>query len=783
MLRDRMTTLSRARVAVQVSGVVQGVGFRPFVYGRAAALGLGGWVRNTGFGVEVEVEGGEGEIEAFLSALRSDGPRAARVDSLGVRGRAPLGDRRFRIVDSAAAGAAEAGDSPRTLPAPDAATCPDCAAEVAAPGSRRARYPFTACARCGPRHSIIEALPYDRARTTLRAFPMCARCAAEHGDPSDRRFHAEAIACPACGPSLALYAQGSTSADTSRAEAVVARGDAALVGAGRALRDGRIVAVKGLGGYQLLVDAGNEESVARLRGRKRREEKPFAMLVADLRAARRLCLLSDEEAALLASPAAPIVLLDRCAPSAVPIAASVAPGLGRLGVMLPTTPLHMLIAAEVAGPLVCTSGNVADEPICTNEDEAFARLAPVADLFLAHDRAIVRPVDDSVVQVGARGPEILRRARGYAPLSVAVPKGGRRALAFGGHQKVTVTWLGGERAIVSEHIGDLGSPASIARLERAAADLIAFAGAEPEVVACDAHPDFGSSRIAARWAAVRGAPLVPVQHHHAHAAACAAEHGVIGPATALCWDGAGLGEDATLWGGEALVVDGPRFRRAAHLRTFPLPGGVRAMRDPVAALVGLAVEAFGGAAAGWLAGLGISGARVARTVEIATRPSISPRTSSVGRLFDGVAALLDVRRRAGYEGAAAVELEATAGAAAAAGGADVEGGCYPLPLAGGVFDFAPLLLALAADRAAGVPAAVCAARFHETLAALAVALARLPGLPRVLFGGGCFQNRLLAFRARARLEAAGFEVFAPQRLPANDGGLSLGQAVVAAWRT
>lgn len=765
-----MTDVVRARVAIRLGGIVQGVGFRPFVYGRAFALGLGGWVRNTGAGVEVEVEGGEGEIQAFLSALCSDGPGGARVESVGVHDRSPRGDRSFRIIESTTPDGAEMGDGQRTLPAPDAATCVDCTAEVAAPLGRRARYPFTACARCGPRYSIIEALPYDRERTTLRAFPMCARCAAEHADPADRRFHAEAMACPACGPSLALYDRG---------RAVVARGDAALERAGHAVRDGLIVALKGLGGYQLLVDAGNEEAVARLRARKRREEKPFALLVRDLGAARRLCRVSDDEAALLASPAAPIVLLDRCAASSVAIAPSVAP-VARLGLMLPTTPLHALIAAEVEGPLVCTSGNVADEPICIDEEDAFTRLGPLTDLFLAHDRAIVRPIDDSVAQVGARGPEILRRGRGFAPVSVTVTAGGRCVLAFGGHQKATVTWLGDGRAIVSEHIGDLGSPAAIARLERAAADLIAFAGAAPEAVACDAHPDFASSRIAARWAAERGLPLVAVQHHHAHAAACAAEHGISGPATALCWDGAGLGEDGMLWGGEALVVDGPRFRRAAHLRTFPLPGGVRAMRDPVAALVGMAVEAFGGAARAWLAGLGIAGAGVDQTAQITARTSLSPRTSSIGRLFDGVSALLDIRRRPGYEGAAAVALEVVADQVQPADGPV---GIYPLPLADGVLDFEPLLRALAADRAADVPASVCATRFHETLAAAAVEIARALGLPRVLLGGGCFQNRRLAFRARAHLEAAGCEVFAPQRFPANDGGLSLGQAAVASWRT
>ena len=512
---------------------------------------------------------------------------------------------------------------------------------------------------------MIEALPYDRARTTLGAFAMCARCAAEHADPDDRRFHAEAIACPACGPSLTLLDAGG---------AVVERRAPALEAAARAVRGGAILALKGLGGYQLVVDATNEDAVARLRARKRREEKPFAVLVGSLAEARRLCVVSAAEAALLVSAAAPIVLLRRRAGGG--LAAAVAPGLPRLGVMLPATPLHTLLAETAGAPLVCTSGNVSEEPICIDEAEALGRLAGIADVWLAHDRAIRRPVDDSVVQVGPRGPEMLRRARGYVPLPLSVPLARRRVLAFGGQQKSTVTLVADGRAIVGEHIGDLASPAAVGRLERAARDLCALGGATPEAIACDAHPDFASSRIAARWAEARAIPLVRVQHHHAHAAACAAEHGLAGPIAALCWDGAGLGDDGTLWGGEALLVDGPRSERAAHLRTFPLPGAARAMRDPVRALVGLAVEAFGADAAAWLAREGLAGHEVARAVEIARRPSLAPRTSSMGRLFDGVAALLGrppparVRRSGG---------DAARGRGRGGGGGRGDGRARPLP--------------------------------------------------------------------------------------------------------
>jgi hydrogenase maturation protein HypF len=756
----------RERLAIRVTGLVQGVGFRPFVYAEARARGLAGWVRNARAAVELEVEGLAPSTSDFVAALSGAAPDGARVDAVSVVARTPSGGTGFRILPSDAT--LEAGGS--ALPAPDRVTCAACRADVALPGSRRFGYPFTACASCGPRHTIIETLPYDRSRTTLSSFPMCAECAAEHDDPADRRFHAQAIACLACGPALALLAPDG---------AVVARREGALARAAAALCGGAVLALKGIGGYQLLVDATDDAAIARLRARKGRDEKPFAVLVATLAAARSLCVVSDEEAALLASPEGPIVLLDRRSEAAV--AAGVAPGLSRLGVMLPTTPLHDLLGAAAARPLVCTSGNRSDEPLCTDEPEALSRLAGIADLFLAHDRSISRPVDDSVAQVGARGPEILRRARGYAPVAITRQVPRARVIAFGGQQKAAVTFLVDGRFLVGEHVGDLASPAAVARLERSARDLGAFAGVAPEAVACDAHPDFVSSRIARLWADARGLPLVTVQHHHAHAAAVLTENGVAAPALALAWDGAGLGDDGTLWGGEALLVDGGRTVRHARLRAFPLPGGARAMRDPVLSLVGLAAAAFGGGARDWLAALGVSGAAVDTALAICARPALSPATSSMGRLFDGVAALLGIRRRSGYEAAAAMQLEAAVDDA-------VDAGPYPLPLvradgdALAELDFAPLLQGLADDRAAGAPAGRSAARFHDTLATAAVALARDAGRGHVVLAGGCFQNRRLVLGAQAALEAAGFTVHTARQIPANDGGLSVGQAAVAAWR-
>lgn len=768
--------IGRERVAIRVSGLVQGVGFRPFVYAEARARGLAGWVRNRPGAVEVEIEGASGAVDELVAVIGSAAPPAARVEAVEVVARHPCvsADSGFRILPSEPRPDADGG---ATLPAPDRPACPACRAELTERGARRFGYPFTACATCGPRYSMIESLPYDRERTTLGRFAMCDSCAAEYRDPADRRFHAETIACPTCGPALVLLAADGTA---------IERRERALAAAAGALRDGAIVALKGLGGYQLLVDATNDAAVTRLRRRKRRDEKPFALLVADVEQAQRLCVVSGAEAALLTSPAAPIVLLDRRAEADDRVAPSVAPGLDRFGLMLPSTPLHDLLVRAVSRPLVCTSGNRCDEPLCIDERDALERLAGIADVWLAHDRAIVRPVDDSVAQVGARGPELLRRARGYVPSPITVSGVRVCVLAFGGQQKATAALLVNGRAVVGEHVGDLSSPSAISRLERSAADLCALAGTSPDAIACDAHPDFMSSRLAKRWAEARGVRLIRVQHHHAHAAACLAEHGLAGDqpprgaTLALVWDGAGLGDDGTLWGGEALVVARASYRRHAHLRAFPLPGGARAMRDPVLALAGLAVEAFAAHAGAWLAELGLVGPAVSDALQVAERPALAQRTTSIGRLFDGVAALLGIRRAPGYEAASAMQLEA-----AAAGVRDAAP--YPFPLVRGSagapaeLDFAPLLRAIADDRAAGAPVERCAGRFHETLAAAAEALVVDAGHQDVVLSGGCFQNRRLAGRVRGRLEAAGFAVYTPHQLPANDGGLSLGQAAVAAW--
>jgi len=761
------------RLAVTVRGVVQGVGFRPLVHAAATRRGLSGWVRNRCDGVALEVQGRDRAVHDFLGVLRSDAPPPARVDDLAVVRIAALpveSLRGFAILPSAADGARRA-----TLPA-DLVACAACLAESDAPRDRRYRHPFASCARCGPRYTVVESLPYDRPRTTMAAFPPCSRCAAEHDDPADRRFHAQTVACPACGPTLRLVLPDGTRH---------ARDDGALTAAIEAVAGGRILALKGLGGFQLLVDATDRAAVARLRARKHRPDKPFAVLFASLDEVRRGCAPSVEDEKWLASPAGPIVLVARRDDDdarACGLVHEVAPGSARLGVLLPTTPLHRLLATGVGRPLVCTSGNLSEEPICIDDAEARTRLGVVADLFLLHDRRVVRPVDDSVVRVGAGGMTLLRRARGFAPLPLALPGVPPGIVALGAQLKSTAAVSLDGEVVLSHHLGDLHTAESAALLERTVADLLRLFALRPRLVACDLHPDYASTHLAERLAATWDVPLVRVQHHHAHVAACLAEHAAAGPALGLAWDGAGLGHDGVLWGGEALAVDGAHVRRVAHLRPLALPGGERALREPRRAALALLHALDADLARDWSRAHFTAGeARV--LLALLARGRGTP-TTSVGRLFDGVAALLGVRDVATFEGQAAMELEALAEQA----GDLASVAPYPLPLVPGtdaapaVADWRPLVRALLDDRARGVPPTLVAARFHAALVHLAEATALAAGLPRVALGGGCFQNALLAHAVRARLAARGCTVLAPRLYPPNDGAIALGQVLVAASR-
>lgn len=738
------------RVRVVVRGTVQGVGFRPFVRGEACARGLAGWIANGADGVTLELEGPQAAIEEVIGALERV-PSPARIERVVVEEKEPRGETGFEIR----AGEAK-GERAMVLP-PDLAVCAECLGDVEREGDRREGYPFTACTRCGPRHTIAAALPWARERTAMVRFALCEACARERDDPRDRRHHAEPIACPRCGPRLALV-------DPSGV--VLAREGEALLRAADAIAEGQIVALKGLGGFQLLCDAQDAGAVARLRARKGRPSKPFALLVGSLTAARALCEVSREEAALLASSENPIVLLRRTGGA---VADGVAPGASRLGLMLPTTPLHHLLARRLARPLVCTSGNRAEEPLCIDLSEAKERLAGIADLFLAHDRPILRAIDDSVVRVDRSGTVLLRRARGWVPRPLALPVG-RSVLALGAELKSTVTLLHRGQAIVSQHLGDQSSLEARRLLERTARDLLAFFAARPDALACDLHPDLGSTALAERLSQELALPLVRVQHHHAHVAAVLAEHGRgAEPVLGLAWDGAGFGTDGSVWGGEALVVRGASFERVARLRSFALPGGERAFRDPRRAALGLL------AAAGLEPPCFFPPGEQAQLLTALGRGLNSPRTSSLGRLFDAVACLagLEEAGRPGHhEAEAAIAFER---AAEEAPGEPP----YPFPLVGGEADWGPLVTRVLEDRRRGELVARIASRFHAALVELAAAIAHGAGQGEVALTGGCFQNALLLESVRERLEAAGLRVLVPREYPPNDGAISLGQAWVA----
>jgi hydrogenase maturation protein HypF len=736
------------RVQVHVDGVVQGVGFRPFVYRIATRWRVAGWVLNRPDGVELEAEGPEPAILGFLAALEAEPPAPARIQAVTVTALADTGAAGFSIRASAAA-----GETRPWLPA-DLAMCALCARDLRTPGNRRHRYPFTNCSQCGPRYSIIASLPYDRPRTSMAGFGLCPDCLREYQDPLDRRFHAQPVACPVCGPRLA--------------------GAEPLQAAAEALRSGAILALKGLGGYQLLVDATQPAAVARLRARKGRDAKPFAVMFRSLARIRQACRVRPAEAALLAGPEAPIVLLRR-RPGAA-LAAAVAPSNPWLGAFLPYTPLHALLLAAVDRPLVCTSGNLAQEPICFEDADAMQRLGPIADRFLVHDRPILRPVDDSVLRLDSHGPTMLRRARGFAPLAlplaVAAPV---PVLALGAQQKSTLCLLARGEALVSQHLGDLHSVAGAALLERTAEDFLRLFDLNPGRLACDLHPDYASTALAQRLAQTWGLPLVRVQHHHAHVAAVCAELGLDGPVLGLAWDGIGLGGDGSLWGGEALEVAGPAWRRRAHLRPFPLPGGEAAVRDPRRCALGLLWAAFGPGALELL-GDRLPAGQGRVLAAMLERGLNCPPCSSVGRLFDAVAALLGLATGPGFEGQAAMAVEF-----AARDGR----GSYPWGLAVDaqstlVADPAPLLQALLQDCRRGIPAPVCAQRFHRSLADLAVAMARHGGREQVVLAGGCFQNGLLVRLVLERLRRDGFRPLSPARFPPNDGAIALGQAWIAA---
>jgi hydrogenase maturation protein HypF len=763
----------------RIRGVVQGVGFRPFVFRAAVERSLGGWVRNDAEGVLVEAAGEPRRLEGLVEELRRGAPAPARVDSVELLERRPGGGAgAFEIRLSEGSGPA------RALIAADTAVCEECLRELLDPGDRRHLYPYVNCAACGPRYTIVRGVPYDRARTTMAGFPMCAACAAEFADPGDRRFHAQATACWDCGPRLRLRVRGE--ADDTVVDPIGAADelDDPIGAAARLLADGAIVAVKGLGGYHLMADARDEAAVAELRRRKRRERKPLALMSASLDAVRRYAEVGAEEAELLGSPARPILLLDRCPGGGV--AEAVAPGNRRLGAMLAYTPVHHLLLRGELDTVVATSGNLAEEPIAFEDDDALRRLAPIADAFLLGERPIHTRADDSIARVTRLGGEAavtpLRRARGHVPEPLRAPFEPPPLLAVGPQLKNTICLSRGADLFLSQHIGDLDNAAARRSFELAIDGLSALLEVEPELVAHDLHPDYASTA----WALERsGLPTVAVQHHHAHLAACMCEHGLTGPVLGVVFDGAGYGSDGRIWGGELLLGDYAGFERAARLEYCPLPGGERAVREPFRVALALLHGAFGSLEA--VEDLPVVARRGAEELRVLGRMietgAGSPLGSSMGRLFDGVAALLGVREAAAYEAQAAIELEQLAdpGAAAAPLAWDLHEDEAPLRI-----DPRPLVRELVAELRRGeAGAAELSARFHATVVDIVrrtcTAVRERSGVGRVALSGGVFQNELLLRGCHAALREAGFEVHAHRLVPPGDGGIALGQAAIAGW--
>ena len=753
------------RLRITLRGAVQGVGFRPFVYRLATEMSLTGWVVNSSSGLVVEVEGGPEPLRHFAERIERERPKASVITARESEWLTAQGFVTFEIRHS------EADSAKSVNVLPDLATCADCRNELFCPANRRYQYPFTNCTNCGPRYTIVIDIPYDRPNTTMREFVLCSDCREEYENPSNRRFHAQPNACPVCGPKL-----NGTIADVAAA-----------------LQRGEIVALKGIGGFQLLVDARQPEAVARLRQRKHREEKPFALMMPSLEAAREYCEISPAEQELLESQAAPIVLMRR--KPGTDIAWNVAHCSPYLGVMLPYSPLHHLLMRECPFPLIATSGNRSDEPIAIGNEEATIRLKEIADHFLVHNRPIVRACDDSVVRLTRGRAGILRRARGYAPLGIRISREVAPVLAVGGHLKNTVAIGVGRDVFLSQHIGDLETLEARQAFERAIDDLCRLYSFKPEAVVCDLHPDYAPTH----WAEKSGLPIIRVQHHHAHVAACAAENNVDGPYLGVSWDGTGYGLDGAIWGGEFFQVEQNQYERVAHLRPFHLPGGDAAVREGWRSAASLLFELKKQENPGVTAAsrpfdkltAGSAASPIEQCIAKGEGPDVSPNlegvgvrnpsvqvmlqrginlvpTTSVGRLFDAVSSITGLAQQNRFEGQAAMLLENEIGALC------IEE-AYPL-LSG---DWGPLITEVLRDTREGVPVPRIAARFHNALVNWIVEVARQVALKQIVLSGGVFQNRYLTEHAAAALESHGFVVHTHRQVPPNDGGIALGQVVMA----
>ncbi len=747
------------RKKIIIEGIVQGVGFRPFIYQLAKRFGLTGSVCNDTRGVTIEVEGQVSALHQFVTAIRSEKPPLSVIQSLDAQEIPAQGTAGFRILQSRI-------DKARCAQiAPDTFVCDDCLLELFDPADRRYRYPFINCTNCGPRYTIVTGIPYDRPLTTMAEFPLCDDCQAEYDDPASRRFHAQPNACPVCGPELQLLAANGQP---------VAIGDP-LSEAIRRLRMGQILAIKGLGGYHLAVDAGNQDAVLELRRRKQRDEKPFALMAGNLETVRHFARVGDDEARLLLGVERPIVLLQKQAGHK--LAESIAPANRYFGVMLPCAPLHFLLLQDAFEALVMTSANLSDEPIAFEDDEACRRLGAIADVFLSHNRRIHIRTDDSIARVMAGRPLLLRRSRGFVPRAVALSAESRSVLAVGAELKNTICLTRGDRAFLSQHVGDLKNLEVYDSFKQTINHLQSILEVRPERIAHDLHPDYYSTRYAIEEG---GLPTVAVQHHHAHLASCLAEHGVEEPAIGVIFDGIGYGADGHLWGGEFLVGDLNSYERVGHFRYQPMPGGDLATREPWRMALSYLLSVYGEIPASVTVFDNIAESEL-RLVTQATRQGVNaPLSSSCGRLFDAVAALLGLRQKVSFEGQAAMELEMIADPSQLQP--------YPYLLFHEadriIFDASPLIDAIIKDHSSGHHVAQIAGRFHLSLAMMieevCAQIRQNTGLKRVVLSGGVFQNCLLTEMVLLRLEKLGFEVLTHSLVPPNDGGLALGQAMIAA---
>ena len=748
------------RMRYHFSGIVQGVGFRPFIYRIATRHSLAGFVQNRSDGVIVEVEGPEESIASFIAGVNEELPPLADVSDISRKEIAVRNDKVFRISES------ETGGLGKVHITPDIATCGECFKELFDPEDRRFRYPFINCTNCGPRMTIIKDIPYDRINTSMSCFPMCPLCRSEYENPVDRRFHAEPNACPACGPSLELLDK----AGNALSEKDPIRKTIAL------LLEGYVVAIKGLGGFHLAVDAANDEAVKRLRSRKFREEKPLAIMVKDIDVAARISRIGKEEDALLKSPQRPIVLAGKRESDMV--SPAVAPGVSDLGIMLPYTPLHHMLLEKHFQALIMTSANQVDEPICIANRESIKRLKGIADYFLVHNRDILVRCDDSIATVSAGKKRMLRRSRGFAPKPVTLKKSYPEILALGPQMKTTLCILKGNFAFLSPHIGDMETPEARDFYRESLTLMQKIAECKPDIIACDLHPAYYTTKLAEDLPSSR---IIRVQHHHAHIVSAMAENGIEGEVIGLAMDGTGYGLDGTVWGGEFLVADEANFIRIGHIMNYLLPGGEKAIREPWRIAVSLFKEAYGNNWPDVAERLNIGPKKnYYETMErVMTHRFNSPVTSSLGRLFDGIAAILGIRQNVTFEGQAAMELEAAAKSKA---GIILP---FDIPETDNVFclDFTPMIRKIVDEIMAGRSRAEVAYSFHLTLSVafsgVAEAIRRRTGLNRVVLSGGCFQNRILTEKTIAGLEKAGFDIFFHDVLPTNDGCISLGQAVCA----